>query len=91
MCVYVTLVWLMRIKLHESYLFFHIFFLFFFCLFLFQAPEETLLRDRTPIFLQHSLKLWQTLSRQAKIDKQILNNLLRGDVVFATPDHQETW
>ena len=62
-----------------------------FCLFLFQAPEETLLRDRTPIFLQHSLKLWQTLSRQAKIDKQILNNLLSGDVVFATPDHQETW
>lgn len=87
MCVYITLVWLIRIKLYESYLFF----LSFFCLFLFQAPEETLLRDRTPIFLQHSLKLWQTLSRQAKIDKQILNNLLSGDVVFATPDHQETW
>ena len=87
MCVYITLVWLIRIKLHESYLF--IFSLF--CLFLFQAPEETLLRDRMPIFLQHSLKLWQTLSRQAKIDKQILNNLLSGDVVFATPDHQETW
>ena len=86
MCVYITLVWLIRIKLYERYLFF----LFFFCLFLFQAPEETLLRDRTPIFLQHSLKLWQTLSRQAKIDKQILNNLLSGDVVFATPDHQET-
>lgn len=87
MCVYITLVWLIRIKLHEIYLF--IFSLF--CLFLFQAPEETLLRDRIPIFLQHSLKLWQTLSRQAKIDKQILNNLLSGDVVFATPDHQETW
>lgn len=87
MCVYITLVWLIRTKLHESYLF--IFSLF--CLFLFQAPEETLLRDRIPIFLQHSLKLWQTLSRQAKIDKQILNNLLSGDVVFATPDHQETW
>ena len=67
------------------------FFPSFFCLFWFQAPEETLLRDRTPIFLQHSLKLWQTLSRLTKIDKQILNNLLSGDVVFATPDHQETW